>query len=161
MRESRPTFLSSGGRISQPLRGLPIYTKGIAVGAWDIGSFENDDALDWVAHLDKAHDTSILLEAFSSVLQSGSYLETPKCCEALAAAEVVAALRHRPAPKLPMEVPAFVARIAALPSPELLLVATQAIERVKTKSELRELWDDSSGAKDWLDDVSNLQERLA
>jgi hypothetical protein len=131
------------------------------MGAWDTGSFENDDALDWVVRLNKARDTSILHEAFTSVLHANGHLETPRCCEAVAAAEVVAVLRGRPLAKLPQEVPTFVARVAAAPSPELLAMAAKAVERVRTKSELRELWEGSVSAKHWLADVSDLQQRLA
>jgi hypothetical protein len=130
------------------------------MGAWDIGSFDNDDALDWVARLDRVRDTSVLRETLSSIVQATGYLETPQCCDALAAAEVVAALHGRPLSKLPQEVPAFVARISAPPSSELLQMAAEAAGRIKAKSELQELWDDSMVAKQWHDDVSSLLERL-
>jgi hypothetical protein len=130
------------------------------MGAWDIGSFDNDDALDWVERLAHAQDSGILHEALSLIVQSTSYLETPQCCDALAAAEVVAAMQQRPAPKLPAGVLAFIGRIAAPPSPELLQIAARSVESINAKSELQELWDDSMGAKQWHDDVSNLLERL-
>lgn len=131
------------------------------MGAWDTGSFENDDALDWVVRLNKAPDTSVLHEAFASILHANGHLEAPRCYYALAAAEVVAVLRGRPLPKLPHEVPTFVARVAASPSPELLEMAAKAVERVKTKSELRDLWDESVDAKHWLAEIGDLQKRLA
>lgn len=132
------------------------------MGAWDVGSFDNDNASDWVWGLDDAEDTGILQEAFSSILESDDdYPESPDCCEALAAAEVVAALRGRPLAELPPEVTSFVDRMAAKPSPELVRMAVEAIKRIKAKSELRELWDDSESAEQWLDELANLRKRLA
>lgn len=130
------------------------------MGAWGVGSFENDDALNWVAQLDAAQGTTCLQEVLAAIVQSSDYLQSPDCCDALAAAEVVAALHRRPAPKLPKEVSAFVSRIATPPSPELLRLATEAVKRIETKSELRELWDDSLSAKQWVEDVTGLHARL-
>ncbi|RYD32347.1 MAG: DUF4259 domain-containing protein [Verrucomicrobiaceae bacterium] len=49
------------------------------MGAWGAGSFENDDALDWIAALAESNDTSILEEAFSSVTDGEDYLDATDC----------------------------------------------------------------------------------
>jgi Domain of unknown function (DUF4259) len=72
------------------------------MGAWDFGPFDNDNALDWVWDLEESSDTSVLVEAFERVTGIGEeYLESDECCEAIVAAEVVAALKGRPLAKLP------------------------------------------------------------
>src|ERR1700739_1944312 len=111
------------------------------MGAWAEGSFDNDDAGDWMGDLGKAEDISVLEEAFSAVNDLGTddYLEAPECSVAIAAAEVVAAMRKRPATKLPEEVTEYVARIGP-PPPALVAAALAALERIRTKSELKELW---------------------
>lgn len=44
------------------------------MGAWGYGSFENDDALDWLAELE---DVSQLEEALDAVITNGGeYIET-------------------------------------------------------------------------------------
>jgi hypothetical protein len=130
------------------------------MGAWAAGSFDNDDAGDWVWELADA-DTSILQEAFSRVTDCEDYLEAPDCSIGIAAAEVVAALRKRPAPKLPDEVAAFVTRIGTPPSAELVSSALSALKRITTKSELQELWDESDSRAEWHQAVAELESRLA
>lgn len=130
------------------------------MGAWAAGSFDNDDAGDWVWELADAEDTSILLKAFSRVIDADDYVEAPDCSAGIAAAEVVAALRERPASKLPDEITQFVTRIGAPPSPTLVSSALRALERIKTKSELQELWDESDSRAEWHQAVAELESRL-
>ena len=130
------------------------------MGAWAAGSFDNDDAGDWVCELPDAEDTSVLEEAFSRVIECDGYLEAPDCSVAIAAAEVVAALRQRPGVEPPEQVGAFVSRIASPPSPALGALALRALERVKTKSELQELWDESDSRAEWHQAVTELEGRL-
>ncbi len=130
------------------------------MGAWAAGSFDNDDAADWVWELTDAEDTSILTEAFSRVTDAEGYLEAPDCSIGIAAAEVVAALRKRPSSKLPDEVATFVSRIDAPPSPDLVSSALRALERIKTKSELQELWDESDSRAEWQQAIAELESRL-
>jgi len=130
------------------------------MGAWAEGSFENDDAGDWVWELEQAEDTAILEEAFSVITDTDEYLEAPDCSIAIAAAEVVAAMRKRPASELPKEVKSYVARIGGEPSPDLVAAALAALKRVRIKSELQELWDDSKNAEKWQKAVEELESRL-
>ena len=130
------------------------------MGAWDVGSFDNDEAMDWVTQLDEIYDLEILKETFIPIIKSLKYLETPECESGLACAEVIAALNKKPLAKLPSEVTHFVSRIGIMPSAELLETALTAVEHIKTKSELRELWNDSPDCSRWLADIENLQKRL-
>lgn len=130
------------------------------MGAWAAGSFDNDDAGDWVWELPDAEDISVLEEAFSRVIECDGYLEAPDCSVAIAAAEVVAALRQRPGNELPEQIGAFVSRIASPPSPALVALALRALERVKRKSELQELWDESDSRAEWHQAVTELEGRL-
>jgi hypothetical protein len=130
------------------------------MGAWDIGSFENDDAADWLPELEESEGVSILEDAFARIIDTGGYLEVPDCSIAIAAAEVVAALRKRPSDELPDSVGAFVARAGSLPSPELVASASKAVARIAAGSELQELWADSDQSGEWLALMSALQARL-
>ena len=69
------------------------------MGAWGIGTFENDDAGDWVDRLEESEGLTLLTETLAPAADPSGYLEAPTCTEALAAAEVVAALAGRPAPE--------------------------------------------------------------
>jgi uncharacterized protein DUF4259 len=130
------------------------------MGAWAASSFENDDAGDWASGLAEAEDTAILQQTFSLVTDADGYLEAPDCSSAIAAAEVVAALRQRPGSDLPDEVADFVARIGTAPPPALIALALRALERIKTKSELQELWDESDSPAEWHQAVAELEGRL-
>lgn len=132
------------------------------MGAWGPGSFENDDAMDWVAELLEARDFSLLRDAFEMVLEEGGgYLEAPDCSTALAAAEVVAALNARGADDLPDEVKLWVSeRLGRLPS-GVNEQARRAVGAVLETSELKDLWDDSDAGSAWRGGVENLLRRLA
>lgn len=131
------------------------------MGTWGVGSFENDDASDWVFELEDADDPAILAETLDAVLSPKEPPDAPQCCMALAAAEVVAAQRGKGRSDLPSEVKAYLERVGGPPSNELVDAAQRAIQRVRSESELRELWDESDDGADWNRDVENLLSRLA
>src|SRR5215218_9260762 len=110
------------------------------MGAWGLESFENDDAMDWVAELQREGlpATGGAIQAVIELMDD--YLEAPVCSEGLAAAEVLAALRGRPAASLPDEVFEWVRRYPGDPGPELTRNAQLAVDAIVRKSELRELW---------------------
>ena len=131
------------------------------MGAWGLESFENDDAMDWVAELQREG-----LLATGGALQAvvelaDDYLEAPVCSEGLAAAEVIAALHGRPASSLPDEVLEWVRRYPGDPGPELTRDARIAVDAILRKSELRELWEESDEFAGWQRSVADLQSRLA
>lgn len=130
------------------------------MGAWGVETFENDSALDWVFELEGAKDLSILERALTTVTDSTEYLEADTCCDALAAAEVVAALLKSPAPHLPQEVQSFVERIQIQPPPFLVGLAKQAVQRVKSDSELKELWEEGDDPDGWIRSIDALATRL-
>jgi hypothetical protein len=129
------------------------------MGAWDFGPFDNDDASDWLYELEESSSTSAIAAALNIVTDSGDeYLEAPDCSNALAAAEIVAALRGRPIAKLPDNAKAWVDAHKEIEASFLVPLAQAAIQRIRTNSELKELWDESDEAPKWyatLDDVSS------
>lgn len=128
------------------------------MGAWGLGNFDNDDALDWVCDLEETKGPAFLDETLDAVSEDSS---TPVCTSALAAAEIVAALKGAPAPDLTDEALSWVKENAGPPAPELLAKARQACVLIKTDSELRELWDEVEQLADWLAIVADTERRLA
>jgi len=110
------------------------------MGCWGIGNFDNDDALDWASNLGE----SLGLDPVDRVLRApcnGEYLEAPDACEALAAAEVVAALLGHPAGDLPVDVARWIAEhrgLNARPYRDAALAHVRAT--LGNNSELRALW---------------------
>jgi hypothetical protein len=131
------------------------------MGAWGFGPFENDDAGDWLYELEESPDASVILTALSQVAESGEeYLEAPEACNALAAAEIVAALNGHPLADLPENASAWVDEHEEIVSADLIPPALAAIERVRKQSELKELWDESKDAAKWYATLDDLVKRL-
>lgn len=128
------------------------------MGAWGAGSFDNDDALDWLDALEERGRLAIE-DALRAAAEAGeSYLEAPEASIAVAAAEVAAALHGRPAADLPGEVEAWV-KLNPAPGADLRELARAAVRRVRQESELRELWEETDPA-DWYAALDDLLRRL-
>lgn len=146
-----------------PILALAIVTLSAHAGAWGPGAFENDDVLDWVWELESSTGYSALETAFERVTSSRNYIQAPDGSVAVAAAEVVAALRAKPHAQLPEEVAAWVAKNKSEDTDKLADLARTAIARVQDveKSELAQLWGDSPvAAKEWKAQLEDLAERL-
>ncbi len=83
------------------------------MGAWGHRPFQNDDAADWAASLQHRGGRESISAAFVPVLKADEedkYLEAPAASQAIAAAEVVAALAGRPATDLPSDLGEWLSR---------------------------------------------------
>lgn len=128
------------------------------MGAWGVGSLENDDASDWVDELADANDFEVGWRAFDAV--NADYVEAPEASVALAAAEVVAAALGQPAASLPDEVTTWVDDHHGIFTRDDARRALAAVDRViAEESELVELWNDAGDDK-WALAVSHLRARL-
>jgi len=130
------------------------------MGAWGHGHFENDDASDWLYELEASGDLSVVITALDAVSQDpADYVESPTCCNALAAAEIVAALNGKPSSNLP-EIAGTWVRGKPEPGSDAVSKARAAVERIRTNSELRELWEESDDFENWLKVVDDVHRRL-
>jgi hypothetical protein len=129
------------------------------MGTWGHGIFENDDALDWVIELESAGQAAIDGALTAVTEEAEDYMDACDCTRALAAAEVVAALRGRPATDLPDAVQVWASGRPA-PGDQLVAKAMDAINRILAGSELKDLWEGSDGYRVWQANVADLQSRL-
>lgn len=129
------------------------------MGAWGIGNFENDDALDFVGTLAETTGDKALVQSFKIVSKKKSRAESYECAEALAAAEVVAALYDKPN-DLPEELEEWVADNKHIGTPELLAAARATVKIIMQKSELRLLWEESGSLDEWKLELESLLSRL-
>jgi len=130
------------------------------MGAWDIGSFENDDAMDWVYELEEETGLAFLADALENIIdQKEGYPEATDCARAVCAAEVVAALLGSPDDDLPDEVTEWIDDKPE-PSDVLVEMAISALNVVSGKSELKDLWFESDDYREWQRSIKNLQYRL-
>ena len=131
------------------------------MGTWGYSSFENDDALEWVAELETNLDDAAIVAALNEVGEEvEDYIEASTCAIAVAAAEVVAALNGQPLDELPDEVDAWL-QDRPEPNASLLARARQTVEVILTESGLKEVWQDLEDFEDWKASVEDLWERLA
>ena len=135
------------------------------MGAWGVGVFENDAAGDWVWDLVKAEDgLNFLKETFDGIddeFAEEDYIESG--CEALAAAEVVAALKGKPVAGIEKEeeLDNWLKRKPEPPT-ELVQQAVRAVElTMGEKSEQRELWEETGeDYETWKQQCNDLIARL-
>ena len=133
------------------------------MGTWGIGSFENDDAADFMIDLLDSGDLSLIREVLDNVLTSTEYVEAPDATLAIVAAEIVAAARGRPTLAAQQEegLADWLARVRPSTDASLLAQARDALTRILAEnSELHELWEEADNAHDWRAIVVELGQHL-
>ncbi len=131
---------------------------------WGTGSFENEDAQSFLGRLH-----SLGIEDLKSVLARAAdqekYLEAPESSSAIAAAEVVAVLvaaakDETAASATPRQIFDWISKTKYGVPPDLAELACRAVDRVRTNSELKDLWLEAEGLNEWSAALRNLTERL-
>lgn len=126
------------------------------------GSFDNEDAMEWIADFGGDGANSIE-EAFDIIneLDPGDYIEADVAAHAIAAAELVAAARDGDVSRLPKEaVASLKENVAKINAAKLTGAARKSISRILKASELKEQWEDSPDAEEWEDGVREVLERV-
>lgn len=129
------------------------------MGTWGIGVFDNSDASEWMQVFIVDPNLRILDMAFKQFKDNPEgYFEMPDCNEALAAAEIIAAIKGKPHPELPDLV---INAIKNLKVEEGLdLKAKDVVDAIEKNSELQELWSQSENYEEWQEILSDLKKRL-
>lgn len=130
------------------------------MGAWDLGNFDNDDAMDFVSDLTESDDLELVHDAIESVVDNYIYIEGDEAAKALVAGEVVALIKGKPADTVPVTLMAWQQAHAFSLDDDLQNRALEAVRRVMRDSELEELWKESDEYEAWLTLVEGLIERL-
>ena len=131
---------------------------------WGTGSFENEDAQSFLGRLN-----SLGIEDLKSILARAAdqenYLEAPESSIAVAAAEVVAALvgaakDETASSATPRQIFDWISKTKSEVPPDLAELARRAVERVRTNSELKDLWLEAEGLNEWSAALRGLEGRL-
>ena len=126
------------------------------MGAWGIGAFENDDAMDWSLDLMDAADPLRAIQSALDLAEEEDYLEAPDACQILAACAVISASKNKEPTSgypLPDELADWIFE-RDRDFGALAPVAVKAIQRVLAPdSELNELWEDTGDYDLWKQDV--------
>jgi uncharacterized protein DUF4259 len=125
---------------------------------WGTGSFENEEAQNFLAKLN-----SLGIEDLSPILASATahgYLDAPASSVTIVVAEIVAAAMGNPPQAVPSQITEWIAQIEGSPSSQMSDLARRAVEKVRTNSELKDLWLEAEGLNDWSAVLRNLEKRL-
>lgn len=131
---------------------------------WGTGSFENEDAQDFLGRL-----KSLGVDDLRQILARAAdqdYLEAPESSAVVAAAEVVASLvaaakEETASPATPRQIFDWISKSRTGAAPDLVDLARRGVEKVRTNSELKDLWLEAEGLNEWSAALRNLEERLS
>jgi hypothetical protein len=127
----------------------------------DVRNFDNNFVADWIYNIRQASDLSVLSKAFENVLEGYGKVMERECALGIAAAEIVAAMAGRPAMDVPYAVDDYIERVKTVPDPALIQTAIKAVERIRTGSELQQIWDEREDGGAWREALLDLADRLA
>lgn len=132
------------------------------MGAWGVGNFQNDAALDWVEELERARSLRPIRKALELIDRDGDrYIDTDDACVALAAAEVVSALNLAPGKNLSAGVQNWVDRSKLRVDQDLLDRALRVVHRIFIWSELKDVYEElGSPTAEWHALLEDLEKRL-
>jgi hypothetical protein len=133
-------------------------------GTWGEGSFENDDAMEWVAQCTQSTGWQIVAATLTGPIFKAKLIEAPDGASVVAAAEVVAAAAGRPSPDMPPALKSWVESQPRRKLVELVPMARQALLKVSdpSVSELKRVWSgDKDKANQWEKRIAELDARLA
>ena len=132
------------------------------MGAWGPGTFDNDDAADWVYELLESADLAPAREALAATMDSDGWLQIPEGARAVAAAAAVAASLDGDVRGLPDEVVEWLETFPDAGTLADARLAIDALERVASvDSELREVWLEAANGPAWVEEIARLVYRLA
>ncbi|NJK93078.1 MAG: DUF4259 domain-containing protein [Blastochloris sp.] len=133
------------------------------MGAWDIGIFDCDEALDFSAKLQEGRDLSLVHATFhDNVKCEVSPIPVDLCHRVLVCAEVTAVIFDRD-PRLPDDLGHWASQFKIGKEPkdeELRVYAQDGTLRVLRESELRDLWEESESFEQWKTLLKDLARRL-
>jgi Domain of unknown function (DUF4259) len=139
---------------------LSLLSIAAIAGASGEGSFENDDAVDWISECIQTVGGKMIVEALTTAIDT-KYLEAPDGSAAVVASEIVAAAQGKASSNFPKDLAAWLERQPRLQIAALSPLALQALKKVRDPkaSELKQLW--SEGKKNtWEQKIFELERRL-
>lgn len=126
---------------------------------WGTGSFENDDAQNFLGALDSKQPED-LKQILAHATDQVEYVDASESSVVIAAAEVVATAKGSPPQAVPRQIEEWVGKIEGAPSAEMNDLARRAVNKVRLTSELKDLWHEAEGLNEWSAGLSDLEERL-
>lgn len=130
------------------------------MGAWALGAFENDSALDWIYELSESNGSYAIEQAIESVTESDGYLEVDEGNAGLAAIEIINCLKGNPPEDVPEEVKLWLQDNADADISHMVPEAKKALIKIGNEeiSEVTQLWLEQG--HDWFGLLIDISKRL-
>ena len=130
------------------------------MGAWGLGVFDNDCAMDWLQELTESSGLSAIKMALAAVIDSMDYMEVDEGSAGLAAIEIINLLKGNGPSDTPEYVMEWVHNNEQHDVSSLIPLANSALEKIENPetSEVSALW--LEGGYNWAGMVSDIRRRL-
>jgi hypothetical protein len=131
------------------------------MGTWGTRNFENDGSQDWVFEMMENKDGGMVADTLQFSLNKDGVLDTSECEDALAAAEVVAALAGKASDDFPEDPLDNLDSLNLLATPALRKLAASVVEKIRTTSEMKEVRTEEGQLDGWDTVLADLIKRLS
>ncbi|MBX0289595.1 DUF4259 domain-containing protein [Hymenobacter sp. HSC-4F20] len=126
---------------------------------WDYHNFDNDAAADLAEEFRSNPNEALLYEVLATAAEAEEELDEEEASQALAAAEIVAAIQGHPTPDF---LPGLTLAVNGMEADEdLAELAQEAVEAVLNSSALQVRWAESANYANWQQLQQDLLARLA
>lgn len=128
----------------------------------ELQSFGNEQSLDWLSDLLDEDDIYFVHNTLE-IIADYPPDESPDvwdCNCAVAAAEIVAAIKGNPCDDLPPPAVRWLQKHPMEADEELMDLVTKAIGRIEARSELKLFWDEAELGGEWQESLADLRVRL-
>jgi hypothetical protein len=130
------------------------------MGTWGTRNFENDGSQDWIFEMMDNKDGGMVADTLQFTLNKEGVPDASECEDALAAAEVVAALAGRPSEDFPEDPLDNLDSLQLLAAPALRKLAIKVVEKIQETSGMREQWTEAGELDAWVAVMEDLKKRL-
>ncbi|NSL85491.1 DUF4259 domain-containing protein [Chitinophaga solisilvae] len=130
------------------------------MGAWGTRNFENEGSQDWIFDIIENKDGGAVTDTLARIVNNTETLETSDCEEALAAAELVAALMGRASEDFPEDPLDALDSLNLIATKGLRGQAAAVVTKILAGSELRNYWDTDGQLQAWEAVQAGLLKRL-
>ncbi len=130
--------------------------------SWGISNFENDTSLEWAEELVQSNKVANIAKEIDNFLKNFKPTDTDMmtCCNFLAAAETVAAIKEDPADDIPETLEDWITANKIKPDEELIKKAIDGVNKIIRGSEIKEMYIGSQLYDDWMEVQKDLVQRL-
>ncbi|WP_045690386.1 MULTISPECIES: DUF4259 domain-containing protein [Hymenobacter] len=127
---------------------------------WGYYNFDNDTAADFAGAFRDNPDEASLADALQRAANGDQDIDATAASEALAAAEIVAAIQGHPAQDFPADLILVIRQLNPAASTDLRKMSRKAVKAIAKHSELQELWAGSEDSNNWQELQKDLVHRL-